>query len=152
MKRILLPVFLLASLISSNTFAAHAYRDESCVSSTHTLAYTGNYPIGGLYVISLIDQDQDVLALPLWDTEDYTNTLEDADVIFDTTARREFDRTEITNDGWFDHEAWKTETTIEISLIAPEASKKLGLKQGDKVTFICDESTDYPNRTETEEE
>lgn len=152
MKRILLPAFLLTTLFSSTAFAAHAYRNESCTSSTHTLFYTGNYPIGGFYVISLKDQEQDVLALPLWDTEDYNNTLEDAAVIFGTTARREFDRTEITNDGWFDHEEWKTETTIEISLITPEASKKLGLKQGDKVSFFCNESTDYPNRTETEEE
>lgn len=152
MKRILLPVFLLASLVSSNAFAMHAYRDESCTSATHDLYYTGNYPIGGLYMFSLKDQDQKVATLPLWDTEDYHNTLADADVVFDTTARREFDRSEVTNDGWFDHEAWKTETTIKISLITPEASQKLGLKQGDSITFICDESTDYPNRTETEEE
>jgi hypothetical protein len=149
MKRILLPFFLLAFLVSSNAFASHAYRDESCTSATHDLVYTGSHIVGGVYWFSLKDQDQQITARPLWDySEDDSYSLEDADVIFDTTAVREFDRQEVTNDGWFDHEAWKTETTIRINLIAPEASQKLGLKQGDSITFICDESTDYPNRNQ----
>lgn len=152
MNRILLPAFLLLSLFSSNAFATHAYRSESCTSPTHDLYYDGNYPVGGNYMFSLKGQNQQVVTLPLWDVEDYHNTLEDADVVFDTLNRIDFDRSEITNDGWFDHEEWKSESTIQISLITPEASQKLGLKQGDKITFTCDESTDYPNRTETEEE
>ncbi|MEA9355338.1 hypothetical protein SHI21_03960 [Bacteriovorax sp. PP10] len=146
MKSILLPVFLLASLVSSNAFASHAYRDESCTSSTHDLVYLGDKLVGGKYWISQKDQDQKITARPLWDfSEDDPYTLEDADVIFSTISVREYDRSEVTNDGFFDHEEWKTESTHEIHLITPEASKKLGLKQGDQVTFTCDESTDYPN-------
>jgi len=146
MKKILLPVFLLATLFTTSASAAHAYRDESCTSSTHDLDYLGDKIVGGQYWISQKDQDQKITARPLWDfSEDDQYTLEDADVIFSTISVREYDRSEVTNDGFFDHEEWKTESTHKIDLITPEASKKLGLKQGDQVTFICNESTDYPN-------
>lgn len=148
MKKILLPVSLLLTLVSSNAFAAHAYRSEVCKSTTHDLVYNGNYPIGGLYGISLVDLNQNISALPTYDTEDAPYSLEDADVIFSTPSSKIIERSEVTSDCGFEHEEWKSETTIEISLISADAAKKLGLKQGDKITFICEESTDYPDGSE----
>lgn len=147
MKRIL-SVSLFLTLISSNAFAMHAYRSEFCKSTTHNLTYNGNYPIGGLYGISLVDQDQNISALPTYDTEDAPYSLEDADVIFATPSSKVIERSEVTSDCGFEHEEWKSETTIEISLISADAAKNLGLKKGDKITFICEESTDYPDGSE----
>jgi hypothetical protein len=149
MKKILLPGFLLLTLISNNAFATHAYRSENCKSKskTHDLVYKGNYPVGGMYGISLVEKDTDVLALPLFDSET-PNTLDDADVIFSVKLSKVIEKGETAKDCGFDHKEWKSKKIVEINLISNDAAKKLGLKQGDKLTLICEESTDYPNGTE----
>ncbi|MBC7539001.1 MAG: hypothetical protein H7281_09280 [Bacteriovorax sp.] len=145
MKRILLSYLLLSMFISSNAFATHAYRSENCKSTTLDLAYKGNYPIGGMYGISLPGQEEDIPALPLFDTSETPNSLENADVIFTENSSIVTEQGETTSDCGFDHTEWKSEKIIEINLIANDAAKNLSLKQGDKLTFICEESTDYPN-------
>lgn len=125
-------------LIFNNAFATHAYRSQNCKSTTHNLAYKGNYPVGGMYGISLVGQETDIPALPLLDSET-PNGLEDAEVIFSENS---------SNNCGFDNEEWTSEKTIEINLISPSASHELGLKKGDKLLFICEESTDYPNGSE----
>lgn len=52
----------------------------------------------------------------------------------------------------FDHSEWTSKKVIEIGLISEEASKKLGLKKGDMLTFTCEETTDYPNGNDCEKE
>lgn len=148
MKKILLPCFLLAAFFSNNAFATHAYRSENCKSKTHDLNYKGNYPVGGMYGIALAGQDADTPALPLFDTSETPNTLEDADVIFSETSSKVIELGPASNDCGFDHEEWKSEKIVEINLISNDAAKNLGLKQGDKLNFICEESTDYPNGSE----
>ncbi|MBC7712193.1 MAG: hypothetical protein H7177_02580 [Rhizobacter sp.] len=145
MKRILLPVILVLNFFSTNAFATHAYRSENCISAIHTLNYTGNYPIGGLYSMSLTGQDMNVPALPLWDDPENPNTLNDADVLMSNVESKIIKKGPSSNDCGFDHEEWTSETTIVINAINDDASKKLGLKQGDTLTLICEESTDYPN-------
>lgn len=145
MKKILLPGFLLLSLISNNAFATHAYRSENCKSQTHDLVYKGNYPVGGMYGISLSGQDTDVSALPLFDSSETPNGLEDADVIFSENSSKIIKTGTPSSDDGFDHEEWTSEKVVEINLISTEAAQKLSLKTGDKLTFTCEESTDYPN-------
>lgn len=147
MKRILLPGFLLLTLLSTNAFAAHAYRSENCKSKTHDFYYKGNYPVGGMYGISLAGQSSDVTALPLFESET-PNSLEDADVIFSEKSSKVIEEVKTTIDCGFDHEEWKSEKVIEVNLISKDAANNLSLKQGDKITFICEETRDYPNGTE----
>jgi hypothetical protein len=145
MKRILFPCFFLATFMSNNAFATHAYRSENCKSKTLDLAYKGNYPVGGMYGVSLAGQDTDTPALPLFDTSEAPNSLDDADVIFTENSSIVTEQGETTSDCGFDHTEWKSEKIIEINLISNDAAKNLSLNQGDKLTFICEESTDYPN-------
>lgn len=147
MKKVLIPACLLLAIVSSNAFATHAYRSQNCKSTTHDLVYKGNYPVGGMYGISLAGQEADVPALPLWDSET-PNGLEDAEVIFSEKSSNVIKKGESSSDCGFDHEEWTSEKTIEINLISTSASHELGLKKGDKLSFICEESTDYPNGSE----
>jgi len=149
MKKILLPVIL---LISTNAFATHAYRSENCKSATHDLPYKGNYPVGGDYGISLAGQESDIKALPLYDAEETPTTLEDTDVVFNEVSSKILTQAPTTNECYFEHDEWTSEKVIEISLLTPEAATALGLKQGDKITFICEETTDYPNGNNCEDE
>lgn len=144
MKTILLPAFLLVTFFSNNAFARHAYRSESCTSTTHDLYYKGNYPVGGMYGMTLKGQEEETTALPLFDASETANTLEDANVIFNEVSSKITEQAPTSNDCWFEHDEWKSEKIVEILSISDESSKKLNLKAGDKMTFICEESTDYP--------
>jgi hypothetical protein len=149
--KFLLPCFLLAAFFSTNAFATHAYRSENCKSQTHELNYKGNYPVGGMYGVSLLGQEEDdTPALPLYDASETPNSLEDADVIFTEGDSKILSQKPTSHDCYFDHDEWTSEKTIEVNLISPEAAKKLGLKQGDKMVFTCEESTDYPNGKDCE--
>lgn len=149
MKNLLFLVVILLSLFSTNAFATHAYRSEYCSSKTLNLYYKGNYPVGGMYGISLINDKNEIIALPLYDVSETPTTLdEEVQVVFDEKSSTVIEKTPMTNDGSFDHEEWISEKTIEISLISDDASLKLGLKQGDQIEFRCEESTDYPSNTE----
>lgn len=148
MKKILLPVFLFTTLFSNNVFAIHAYRTEDCTSKTHELYYTGNYPIGGMYGIKLKDQEEETIALPLFDASETPNTLEDADVIYKEVFSVSTKPRPGKDNCWFDHEEWKSKKIIKILSISEESSKKLNLKKGDKMVFTCKESTDYPSGNE----
>lgn len=141
----LLPCFLFATLFSNNAFATHAYRSENCKSTTHELNYKGNYPVGGMYGISKAGQENDTSALPLFDASETPNTLEDADVIFSEISSEIIEVGPSSNDCGFDHEEWKSVKVVEINLISNDAAKNLGLSQGYKLTFVCEETTDYPN-------
>ncbi len=148
MKKIFSLSLLVAALFSSNAFATHAYRGENCKSLTHKLDYLGNYPIGGSYGMSVIGTEADnTKALPLFDKSETPNTLEDADVIFSEVSSKIIEQAQSSKDCDFDYEEWKSEKIIEIKLILSEGVKNLGLNQGDKITFICEESTAYPNRS-----
>lgn len=144
--KFLIPLLLL-SLQSTNAFATHAYRSEECTSTTHNLSYKGNYPIGGLFGLSVKGQDTEVSAYPLYDSET-ASTLNDAEVIFEDKSWAETSERVPTIACGFDHEEWTSEKVIEISLISTDASRALGLKKGDQINFTCVETTDYPNGTE----
>lgn len=151
MKKLLLSLSLTV-LVSQNAFAIHAYRSETCTSKDHTLDYKGNYPVGGMYGISLNSDLEDYTpALPKEDGE-YQTTLEDADVIFNEISSKVTEESKPVSECYFDHDEWKSEKVIEVSLISESAAKKLGLKQGDKITFTCEETTDYPNGNNCAEE
>lgn len=150
MKHLL--TFFLFSTFATSAFATHAYRSENCVSTTHTLNYLGNYPFGGMYGMSLPNiENSEVSALPLNNDGEAQSTLEDAEVIFNSLDYK------ITSDSgeeeqcFFSHREWKSETVIEVSLISKQAAESLGLKAGDKITFICEETTDFPNGNNCEE-
>jgi len=147
MKKILFAGCLLLGLVSNSAFATHAYRSEICKSKNHNLTYKGNYPVGGMYGISLARQDIDVPALPLFDSET-PNTLEDGEIIFSVKLSRVIEKGEISKDCGFDYEEWTSEKNIEVNLISNEAAEKLDLKQGDRLRLICEESTAFPNGTE----
>lgn len=153
--RFLLPLFmtaLMTALFSGNAFAIHAYRSENCKALNHTLDYKGNYPVGGMYGISLnSNPEEDTTALPLTDGE-YTNTLDDAEVIFNELTSVVLEEKTPVNDCYFDHQEWTSEKVIEVKLISKDAAKKLGLNEGDKITFICQETTDYPNGNTCEDD
>jgi hypothetical protein len=144
MKLTALSALAILSIMSSSAFATHAYRSESCKSATHELFYKGNYAIGGDYGIKTIDQTEDIKALPLNDSET-TNTLDDAEVIFNEGDSKITKEIETTSDCGFEHQEWRSEKEITINLISTEASKILGLKSGDKMTFTCEESFDMPD-------
>src|SRR5687767_8699352 len=82
MKKTLLLTISLLSLISTNAFGTHAYRSQRCVSDKYSFNYNGNYPFGGLYGISLLNQEDEASAASIHDEEDYKDTL-DADVMFE---------------------------------------------------------------------
>jgi hypothetical protein len=150
MKNVLLSCSLLTIFFCSNAFA-HAYRNEYCESDTLKLIYEGNYPYGGSYVISLLETEGEyTLARPLYDYDDSKtpNTLESADVIFSKISTKVTEVGPTSSDCWFDHKEWKSEKIIEVNLINEVASKNLGLKQGDKIIFKCEEDSDIPNGKE----
>jgi len=149
MTKCLLSLFLFSVLFNQNAFARHAYRSEDCKMKDLSLVYKGNYPVGGMYGISRDGQEEDETALPLFDGE-YQNTLEDANVIFTEMNSKILEETPPVSECGFEHTEWKSEKVISIDLITDDASKKLGLKAGEKFTFICEESTDYPDDSECE--
>ncbi len=141
MNKYLFPLMILTGLFSQASYATHAYRSENCVSSSHSLNYLGNYPFGGDYALSTVghENDDDIIrALPLYQEED-------ADVVFDTSNEVVVSQEPTVHDCWFDHDEWKSTKDVSIIKITEEASAKLGLKQGDVLSFSCDETTDYPN-------
>ncbi|MBY0414075.1 MAG: hypothetical protein K2Q18_07910 [Bdellovibrionales bacterium] len=150
MKRLLLPILFVSAFLSKNAFATHAYRSEDCTSSTHNLFYKGNYPLGGMYGMTLVNQEEETSALPTEDVEN--NTLEDAEILFTEIATTitsvPVERTEC----YFDHTDWSSEKVIEISDITALGVNNLGLKKGDRITFTCKESTDFPNGNRCDDE
>jgi hypothetical protein len=147
MKKLFLPALFLSTLISQNALAMHAYRSEDCQSQTHNLNYLGNYSYGGMYKMALVNDTEGVTALPL-DNGEKPSTLEDAEIIFSEIDSKVTVPEVITSDCGFEHSEWTTEKTIEVNLISTEASSKMSLKSGEKITFICKETTDFPNGTE----
>lgn len=148
MTKCLLSVFLLTVLVNQNAFARHAYRSENCKSQDLSLVYKGNYPVGGMYGISRGEQE-DVPALPLFEDE-YKNTLIDADVLFTELNVKVLEKTPPVSECGFKHTEWKSEKVIAFDLLTDDAAKSLGLKPGEKLTFICEESTDHPDDSECE--
>ncbi len=143
-------ILMLTLFISTNAFATHAYRSEHCKSVTHNLDYKGNYPYGGMYGISLPNEEEDTTALPQ-EVGETPMSLEDAEVIFRQIDYKITEDAGEVNECYFDHREWKSEQTIIIDLISNDAAKKLGLKAGDKITFICEETTDFPNGNNCED-
>lgn len=148
MKHLL--TFIIFTTLSANAFATHAYRSENCKSTTHNLDYKGNYPYGGMYGISLIGQDSETTALPQEYGETQT-TLEDAEVIFKEVSSKITEDTGEVKECYFNHREWTSVKVVEISLISTDAAKNLGLHAGEKITFICEETTDYPNGNNCED-
>jgi hypothetical protein len=133
--------------LSNTAFATHAYRGENCTSTNYKLNYNGNYPVGGLYGISLKGLDEETKALPLNDLV-IPSTLEYAEVIFTEVSSKIIKKSKISSDCGFEHEEWRSKKSILINLISDEASLKLKLKKGDKILFTCNESADYPDGSE----
>lgn len=153
MKFLLPLVFsMITASFSQNAFAIHAYRSEVCKSETLSLVYKGNYPVGGMYGVSLLmsSNEEDTTALPLDDGE-YQSTLEDASFIFNEISSVKITDKPIENDCYFDHEEYTSQKVLEVSLISEVAAKKLGVKQGDKILFTCEETFDFPNGNTCEE-
>lgn len=153
--KFLLPLVLsmITAFFSQNAFAIHAYRSEVCKSETLSLVYKGNYPVGGMYGISLLassSEEEDTTALPL-DDGSYQSTLEDANFIFEEISSIKLTEKPTENDCYFDHEEYTTQKVLEVSLISVDAAKKLGVKQGDKILFTCEETFDFPNGNTCEE-
>jgi hypothetical protein len=147
MSKVFISIFFLVSLITNNALAAHGHRTEKCSSISHEFVYEGNYSLGGMYSISLTGNELVVSALPLIELET-PNTLNDADIIFVEKSSSIFDKIEISKNGDYEHREWNSAKVIEINLISNDASKKIGLKQGDKLSLLCLESSDFPMMNE----
>jgi hypothetical protein len=150
MKKLFLPVFALITFFSQNAFAIHAYRSEHCVAESHELNYMGSQMVGGYYGYILPGVEDYIKAYPLIDG-DTTSTLEDADVLFTELSWENTKPPVMTDACEFNQEVWFTKKVIEVNLISSEASRKLELKSGDKITYLCEETFDLPNGTECEE-
>lgn len=149
MKLQALALLTFSLMISTSSFATHAYRGEDCKSSKLELNYLGNYPVGGDYKISLLGSEDGAKALPLEEGEG-TNTLADAEVIFQEVSSKNIGSKETISECGFDHEEWKSKKSIKIKAISKAAGLKLGLKKGDKIQMVCDETFDMPNGKDCE--
>ena len=145
MNKSLLLAFTILTTLTSNAFANHAYRSQSCTSEKFDLAYLGNYPVGGMYGLSPSNSENQVSALP---SDDTVMTDVNAEVIFTELSSVNIGEAKESKDCDFDHTEWKSKKVIEMTSVSAEAAK-IGLKQGDKITFICEETLDYPNGVES---
>ena len=118
----------------------------NCTSDKLKLDYLGNYPVGGDYALSTLDNKITIKALPLIEpADDRENSLEDAEMIFNVVKNDIITTPVTTSDCDFDHTEWTSKQVVNVKLISSEASAKLGITAGEKITFTCAESTDYPN-------
>jgi len=143
-------VFLaLTMTLTSTAFATHAYRSEDCRATSKNLAlrYTGNYPVGGDYAISQLNDksaNAELLALSMDDELDQSDYAS-ADVVFSEVQSKNLGKSKKSSDDDFDHEEWRSRKIIKMLKVTSAASQKLGIQQGESVVFVCHESTDYPN-------
>lgn len=151
MKKFVL--FLSLILISSQSYAMHAYRTEDCTSGKFTLNYTGNYPFGGYYKFDSVEAPTgrdvyDFYAI-FKDGEYETPYSEDeyknAAVVYEYIHSQIVVKEPTTNDGCFDHDEWTSKTVIKIQKLSSDAQKLFDLKEGDTLEMSCTETSDIPN-------
>lgn len=135
MKKIILTISL--SLLSLNVFATHAYRSQDCGVGNIQFNYTGNYPVGGYYAMSINEGESSLLQ----DAE-YADEPENQ---FQFVSSVILEHQETKHECYFDHEESKTETVVQFLTLTKENEEKFNIKNGDKLTMICEETFDYPN-------
>jgi hypothetical protein len=147
MNKYLIP-FLFTAFFSQASYAIHAYRSEDCVSASHSLNYLGNYPYGGFYGLSKVgheNEEESVHALPLYENDD------DVDVVFDTSKEVIITKEPTEHGCLFDYDEWSSTKDVSILKITEAASALLGLKQGDVLSFSCEEASQTPNGHDCDE-
>lgn len=145
----------IALICSSQAFAVHAYYSMDCKSEQYQLRYKGNYPVGGDYGISLKGTDVEkvdaleLLALPNWGKENPygEEALKGADLVY-LEKSETIGEVKKSSACEFDHEEWTSKRVIEVERVSDLAIQKLGLKKGQKIEMMCNESTDYPSDSE----
>lgn len=150
-KTILMGLAALSTLmITSAAQASHAYRSMKCSSPTLELRYTGNYPTGAPDVIGHIGTDtSDIssldVALNADSGEMFTkNEYSQADVLYRILSSKKLSGSKSVDDG-FDHTETVELKTIVFTQISKNAKSRLGISKNQKMYFVCEETTDYPN-------
>ncbi len=145
MNKILL--VLVSMLFFSNAFARHAYRSEICKSSTHIFTYDGNYPVGGYYSISKVEdknRDNKVILVEK-DSEEYSEEerKETANFEIKKTRKTWFDRSK--DDGCFETNTYRNTKVLKFTNLKAEELKNADLKNDQEIKFSCVEEYIVPS-------
>lgn len=145
MKKLVL--LMSVSLFFSNAYARHAYRSEICKSTTHIFTYDGNYPVGGYYSISKVeDKDRDNrVILVEKDSEEYSEDERKEMANFEIKKVRKswFNRSK--DDGCFETNIYRNVKTLKFTNLKPEELKNAGLNEGQEIKFSCVEEYNVPS-------
>ena len=141
MKNTFAALLILATTATS--FGMHAYRDESCVSSTHKLVYSGE-PVGSAYTLTNLKTNGT--------TDVYTK--EDAaeapgsgsfEIVASKilSSKMKKDSCKKNSDG-FDEESYKSQMVVNFSKLTQDDEKKSGISSGTYMIFNCSSTESYP--------
>jgi hypothetical protein len=136
-------IFLTVSMaLTAPAFAMHAYRSETCTSSTHKLVYQGNYPVGGSYSLTKKDTEDGV---ELYEAEEKSVQenefrIRNTKIISSNTTKAECKE----DDYDFEETESKSQMVIELGALSAENEAKVGLKSGTNMIFNCDEVFSAP--------
>lgn len=151
MKQIILVALI--TLVASSAFATHAYLTQDCLSDTHKLVYQGNYPIGGSYGLSKLQSEDQI---KVWDIdgEEENETVSLEENVFKVVESKILSSEEVKAscegaDGVaFEETNLKSEITIKLLNVLKADEAKSGLKTGDTMKLLCDETFAMPVRCE----
>lgn len=142
-----LVLFLSVTLCFSNAFARHAYRSEICKSKTHVFTYDGNYPVGGYYSITKIEdknRDNKVILVEK-DSDDFPEgeRKEMANFEIKKTRKTWFDRSK--DDGCFETNTYRNVKVLKFTNLKAEELKAADLKNDQEIKFSCIEEYIVPS-------
>ena len=134
MKNSFIAFLILTSAATS--FATHAYRSETCVSTTHKIVYNGNYPMGGSYTLSNLKTGSEVELYEKGEGEAGSNE-------FDRVAAKTLSEKskkavcKVSGDVEFDEQSSKSQMVFNISKLTTEDEVKVGIDSGTYMIFNC---------------
>lgn len=144
MKKTLAVLLILTSAASS--FASHAYRDETCVSTTHKLEYSGSM-VGSPYKLTNLKTNGEAEIYTNEDARDQGDVssfeIIASKVISEKVKKESCKQKNVTG---FDEETYKTQEVVSFSNLSQEAIKQSGISAGTYMIFNCSAVETYPNQ------
>lgn len=132
-------IVILSVLMVTPAFATHSYRDVTCKSSTHTLIYIGNYPVGGPYKLAKLDTENSVEIY----AQDEVDGPGPEEKSFEVVTEKLLVSNEVApscdDEIDFVETYTKKESSIRFTRLSPHEETLLDLKSGDVMTFSCEE-------------
>jgi hypothetical protein len=135
-------------VLSGQAMATHAYLSEECTSETHSFRYEGNYPIGGYYGISKLNQEDKAVLIPVTNASEGPydqDEIDSMDMLYTASDIAQTAPTEESSDDCFDTTVSHYRQTLTFQKVKAEAGNKVGITEGQSMVFDCISTSDIPN-------